>query len=73
MARSALGWNIADLARAAKVGINTVNRFESGNDARLSSVDKMRSAMEAAGVEFIAENGRGPGVRLRKPVSPKRK
>ena len=72
MARAALDWSIADLARAADVSVNTVNRFESGNDARLSSVDKMRSAMEAAGVEFIAENGGGPGVRLRKAGSPKR-
>jgi transcriptional regulator with XRE-family HTH domain len=67
MARAALGWTIVDLARAADVSTNTVNRFESGNDARLSSVGKMRSAMEAAGVEFIAENGGGPGVRVRKP------
>ena len=67
MARAALGWTIADLARAAEVSANTVNRFESGNDARLSSVGKMRSTMEAAGVEFIAENGGGAGVRLRKP------
>jgi hypothetical protein len=28
--------------------------------------------MEAAGLDFIAENGGGPGVRLRKPQSPKR-
>jgi hypothetical protein len=26
----------------------------------------IRGALEAAGVEFIAENGGGPGVRLRK-------
>jgi transcriptional regulator with XRE-family HTH domain len=34
MARAALGWTIVDLARAADVSTNTVNRFESGNDAR---------------------------------------
>jgi hypothetical protein len=27
----------------------------------------LRTALEAAGVEFIDENGGGPGVRLRKP------
>jgi hypothetical protein len=27
----------------------------------------VRRALEAAGVEFIDENGGGPGVRLRKP------
>ena len=62
-----------DLARDAKVGSNTVNRFESGQDARVSSIDKMRSALESAGVVFIAENGGGPGVRLRDPLSTKRK
>jgi hypothetical protein len=28
----------------------------------------VRHALEAAGVEFIDENGGGPGVRLRKPL-----
>lgn len=66
MARAALNWSTQDLAKAAEVGANTVNRFEAGHDARVSSVDKMRKAMEEAGVIFVAENGEGPGVRLRK-------
>jgi transcriptional regulator with XRE-family HTH domain len=64
MARAALDWRTTDLARAAKVGLNTVNRFEAGRDARISSVEKLRSALEAAGVVFIAENGGGAGVRF---------
>lgn len=68
MARAALGWSTQDLAKNARVGVNTVNRFEAGQDARVSSVDKMRAAMEAAGVEFIPENGGGAGVRLRKSI-----
>jgi hypothetical protein len=32
----------------------------------MSSVERMRQALEAAGVIFVAENGDGPGVRLRK-------
>ena len=32
----------------------------------------VRRALEAAGVEFIDENGGGPGVRLRKPTRQKR-
>nr|WP_281404845.1 hypothetical protein [Methylocystis sp. B8] len=28
--------------------------------------EKLRAALEKAGVEFIAENGGGPGVRLKK-------
>jgi hypothetical protein len=31
----------------------------------------VRRALEAAGVEFIDENGGGPGVRLRKPGNEK--
>ena len=64
MARAALEWRAADLARAANVGANTVNRFETGRDARISTVEKLRSALEAAGVVFIAENGGGAGVRF---------
>jgi transcriptional regulator with XRE-family HTH domain len=70
MGRAALNWSTQDLAKKAGVGGNTVNRFEAGQDARVSSVDKMRTALEAAGVEFIAENGGGPGVRLRNNFKP---
>lgn len=45
--------------------MNTVNRFEAGQYARVSSVEKMRAALEAAGVLFIEPNGNGPGVRLK--------
>jgi hypothetical protein len=31
----------------------------------------IRRALEAAGVEFIEENGGGPGVRLKKRTRPK--
>ena len=66
MARAAIGWSTQELAAKAGVGVNTVNRFEAGQDARMSSVEKIRAALEAAGVIFVAENGEGPGVRLRK-------
>jgi transcriptional regulator with XRE-family HTH domain len=66
MARAALAWTTQELATKAGVGGNTVNRFEAGQDARMSSVDKIRRALEGAGVIFIEENGEGPGVRLRK-------
>lgn len=65
MGRAALGWTTQDLAREAGVGANTINRFEAGQDARISSVEKMRSAFEAAGLEIIAENGGGAGIRFR--------
>jgi hypothetical protein len=34
------------------------------------TISKLRAALRAAGVEFIAENGGGVGVRLRKPADP---
>jgi transcriptional regulator with XRE-family HTH domain len=66
MARAALGWNVQELATKAGVGLNTVNRFESGAcRPRGVTLEALRGALEAAGVEFIAENGGGPGVRLK--------
>jgi hypothetical protein len=66
MGRSALNWTVRDLASKAEVGVNTVTRFETGADTLASTVTKIRAALETAGVEFIAENGGGAGVRLRK-------
>ena len=66
MARAALGWSAQELATKAGVGLNTVNRFESGAcQPRGVTLEALRGALESAGVEFIAENG-GAGVRLRK-------
>ncbi|MDB5610379.1 MAG: uncharacterized protein JWP25_7279 [Bradyrhizobium sp.] len=68
-ARALLRWSALDLAAASKVGVATIRRVEvvegeipvtDANEAAL------RHALEAAGVEFIDENGSGPGVRLRK-------
>ena len=66
MARAALGWGVADLAKAAGVSINTVSRFENGHDAHGGTRRLLRGALDAAGVIFIESNGNGPGVRLRK-------
>ena len=41
--------------------------------AHMSTVEALRKALEAAGVEFIDENGGGPGVRLRKRTSKRSK
>jgi transcriptional regulator with XRE-family HTH domain len=69
MARAAVGWGVRELAEKADVTANTVTRIENGADAKQSTIDKLRAALEAAGVEFIDENGGGPGVRLRKRTS----
>jgi len=67
MARAALTWSLTDLANAAGVHRNTISNFETGKFAGSEqALDAIRSALEAAGVIFIDENGEGPGVRLRK-------
>lgn len=65
MARAALGLGVRDLAKAAEVSPDTIARLERGEELRASTVATIRAALEAAGVEFIPENGGGPGVRLR--------
>ncbi len=42
-------------------------KMEEGTPQRRTLV-AIRAALEAAGVEFIPENGGGAGVRLRKPL-----
>ena len=73
-ARSLIRWRAEDLARESSVGIATIRRAElaEGATALTAANDQaIRRALEAAGVEFIDENGGGPGVRLRKPVKEK--
>jgi DNA-binding XRE family transcriptional regulator len=73
-ARALLDWSQEQLALAADVSIPTIKRLEA-NDGPLggrgNTVEKILNSMEAAGVEFIDENGGGPGVRLRKPAKEK--
>ena len=66
MARAALHWGVRELAAAAKVTPNTISRIESGAAARTDTLERIVTALEAAGVEFLPENGGGPGLRLKK-------
>ncbi|WP_456304865.1 helix-turn-helix domain-containing protein [Acetobacter persici] len=66
MARVAVGWGVRELAAAADVSPNTIARLERGEELKASTIEAIRSALEAAGVEFIPENGEGAGVRLQK-------
>jgi transcriptional regulator with XRE-family HTH domain len=67
MARAALQLGVRDVAALAGVSAMTVTRFENGHSAgSIETQSAIRGALEAAGVEFIAENGGGAGVRLRK-------
>ena len=62
MARAALGLGVRELAAAAKVSIDTVARFERGDELKERTIEALQRALEAAGVEFT--NGGKPGVRL---------
>ncbi len=67
MARAALEWTASELAERSGVGVTTISRFESGLTApNRSTLAALQRALEAAGVEFIPENGGGAGVRMRK-------
>ena len=69
--RALLNWDQAKLAELALVHRNTIMAFEQGkkNPTR-ASLQVIQAALERAGVEFIEENGGGPGVRLRKGGGP---
>ena len=66
MARAAVGWGVRELAEKAGITANTVTRIENGADAKQSTMDKLRRALEEAGVEFT--DGDQPGVRLTQPA-----
>lgn len=68
-ARALLRWRAQDLARESAVGVATIRRAElAPTETSMTTVNDaaVRRALEDAGIEFIAENGGGPGVRLRK-------
>jgi len=73
-ARGLLAWSQQKLADAAGVGIVTVHQFEAGtSEPRRATLQVIRQAFEAAGVEFIEENGGGSGVRFREPSQSRRR
>jgi hypothetical protein len=75
-ARALIRWTAAELAREAALGLATIKRAElaEGETAMTMANDlAVRRALEAAGVEFIDENGGGPGVRLSKRQRTKRR
>jgi predicted transcriptional regulator len=72
-ARGLLAWSQQDLARESGVGTVAIHQLEHGtSQPRRATLDVIKRAFEAAGIEFIDENGGGPGVRLRKSAKQKR-
>ena len=66
-ARVFLEWEQRDLASHSGLSLPTIQRMEKFGVERSSAANaqRVRAALEAAGVEFIPENGGGPGVRLK--------
>ncbi len=67
--RALFRWSAEDLARHSALGVTTIRRAELANDETSMTAandQAVRRALEAAGVEFIDENGGGPGVRLKR-------
>ncbi len=66
-ARGMLDWTMLDLAQAAGVSVSTVKRMEMMEPQSVSGTtyDIVRNALETEGVEFLDDDGGGPGMRLR--------
>ena len=65
-ARGLLAWTQYDLSTRAGVGTVTIHQLESGvSQPRRATLEVIKRAFEAAGIEFIDGNGGGIGVRFR--------
>lgn len=66
-ARALINWSQLQLAEASGTGVSTIRDFETGKRTPITNnLSAIRSALEAAGIIFVEENGEGPGVRLKK-------
>jgi transcriptional regulator with XRE-family HTH domain len=72
-ARGLLGWSQTELARRAGLSRETIKRVEAPGDLKVSSDAKARlqEALENAGIQFLEENGGGPGLRLKRTAQKK--
>ncbi|MFZ2091701.1 MAG: transcriptional regulator [Pseudolabrys sp.] len=62
-------WSADELSRRSSVSLRTIRRAElADQNTTMTTANNLavRRALEDAGIEFIDENGGGPGVRLRK-------
>jgi transcriptional regulator with XRE-family HTH domain len=69
-ARALVRWSQAQLARQARVHIQTIAEFERGAAIPYpETLQKLVAAFETSGLELISENGGGAGVRLKRPIA----
>ena len=69
-ARALLDWRQDDLAKAAKVGLATIQRIERGRGAisgNIATLLRIKTALERAGVRFLEpDSDGGAGVRTKR-------
>lgn len=68
-ARGLLGISAQELAQMAKVPHRTLQRLESSDGvppSRAGTLERVKEALESAGIEFIGDPLKSPGVRLRR-------
>lgn len=67
MARAGLSISVRVLAERSKVAESTIHRFEASKGGmQVSTLERLQSALEAAGATFLpADSSGGPGVRLK--------
>jgi ribosome-binding protein aMBF1 (putative translation factor) len=66
-ARALLQWDQNTLAEKSNVSVATIKRLEPKPGplkANKVTIAALKHALESAGIEFIPENGGGPGVRM---------
>ncbi len=69
-ARSALRWSVQELGGRSMVSTSTIKRIEAQDgvpSATPANLAALKSALEAAGIEFIGTPDDGPGIRVRPP------
>jgi len=65
-ARALLNWTQPKLAKTAGLGLSTIVDFErERRSVSPQSIQCLAETLQVAGIEFIAENGGGAGVRLK--------
>jgi transcriptional regulator with XRE-family HTH domain len=66
-ARALLRWSAEELAKSSGIGVATIRRIELTEGVPSSNartLERLKRALEAAGVEFIGSAENDPGVRL---------
>ena len=71
-ARALLGLSATELSDISGVGWATIQRFENAEGvpvSRSGTLERVRSALEAHGIEFIGDPVMSPGVQLKRALA----